>query len=213
MRVALVGVHSLLYSELAELTWDQNKKLYCERYGFFGEDRLIDLDKRSPNIAFDKIRLCLEYFNRGAEWIWATGTDSLITDFTNDLSLILDTKASFIVASDRNGINADSFFVKNDNQGKLILDFILSKEELGAEQQAIIDAFGITVPGVMSLVPQRVMNSYNYELYPNSEDRQDKLGTDGHWQYGDLLIHWPGFSSRPDLRCEWAKQYMHKIKR
>lgn len=211
MTIALVGVHTTFYAELASLTWDQNKKLFCKRHGFIGEDRLLT-EYNVNNICFDKMRLVLEYFANGADWVWATGTDSMVTDFTNNLSAILKTEASFIVASDRNSINADSFLVKNNVFGRQIMDFVLSRESTAAEQQAVIDAFNEVPPGTMQLVPQRLINSYNYDLYPCPQDRFDKLGTDGHWQYGDLLIHWPGYSSRPDLRCEWARAYMNRIK-
>ena len=215
MQVALVGVHTLEYAELADLTWTQNKELYCKRHGFVGEDRLIPLELVSKwgNIAFDKMRLVLEYFDKGAEWVWATGTDSLITDFTNDLSSIIETKASFVVASDCNSVNADSFLVKNDVDGRRMINYILSREPTGAEQYAIGELFRLNNPGKVQMVPQRVLNSYNYDLYSRvGKDRLDQLGTDGHWQYGDLLIHWPGFGSEPQRRCEWARQYMNQIK-
>jgi hypothetical protein len=46
----------------------------------------------------------------------------------------------------------------------------------------------------IKFVPQRVMNSYNYDLYPWAPHihKRDVSGNDGHWQPGDFLIHWPG---------------------
>jgi len=47
----------------------------------------------------------------------------------------------------------------------------------------------------IKIVPQRTINSYNYDLYPGSIPhvyKKDLLGNDGQWQSGDFLIHWPG---------------------
>ena len=44
------------------------------------------------------------------------------------------------------------------------------------------------------VLPQRVMNSYDYKNSPLLKNRpnfNDILGTDGQWQKGDFLIQWP----------------------
>jgi hypothetical protein len=46
---------------------------------------------------------------------------------------------------------------------------------------------------IVKIVPQRFMNSYNYQFYHYS-DHRDKLGIDGNWQIRDWLIHWPAIS-------------------
>ena len=66
------------------------------------------------------------------------------------------------------------------------------KGHIWAEQQVIIDTLEQNRE-IIKLVPQRELNSYNYELYPECQP-VDKLGTNGHWQHGDLLIQWPGTS-------------------
>jgi hypothetical protein len=46
----------------------------------------------------------------------------------------------------------------------------------------------------IKIVPQRTMNSYDYDLYPGLVPhiyKKDLLGNDGQWQSGDFLIHWP----------------------
>jgi hypothetical protein len=47
---------------------------------------------------------------------------------------------------------------------------------------------------VGKVLPQRVMNSYDYENHPSLKNRAkytDILGTDGQWQKGDFLVQWP----------------------
>jgi hypothetical protein len=46
----------------------------------------------------------------------------------------------------------------------------------------------------MRIVPQRELNSYDYDEYPGSIPhiyKKDLSGNDGQWQAGDFLIHWP----------------------
>lgn len=211
--IALVGVHSPEYQALADLTWGQNKALYCRRHGFIGEDKLTEIH---PKFSFEKFLLAKNYFTYAdVEWVWGTGTDSMITDFTNDLSALTATNASFLVATDRNGINADSFLIRNSIKGNHVLQWLLQRMEDHLDEQAAINSLFCSnafEPGVLEIVPQRAINSYNYNLYPNPEDRFDKLGNDGQWQYGDLLIHWPGFTANPERRVVWAKEYLNKVK-
>ena len=45
------------------------------------------------------------------------------------------------------------------------------------------------------VLPQRVMNSYDYKNSPRLKNRpeyKDILGTDGQWQEGDFLVQWAG---------------------
>ena len=47
---------------------------------------------------------------------------------------------------------------------------------------------------VIKVLPQRVINSYDYTKLPLLKNRpnfNDILGTDGQWQKGDFLIQWP----------------------
>lgn len=220
--IALACVYTEPFTELSRLTGDENKLLYCDRHDFSWNNKFIaSYDK----IGFEKIRLVKDIlpFN---EWVWCTGTDSLITNFTNNLSELTNTDASFIITSDRNGINADSFLIKNDAVGRFIIDWSLENEHwLASEQEGFARLFGQLEPTMLGwrhvegglaptikMVPQRAMNSYNYNLYPNPEESFDKLGTDGNWQEGDLLIHWPGFADNPELRVGWAREYMQRIK-
>jgi hypothetical protein len=220
MKVALISVHSPQFQELSDITWGKNKKLYCERHNYLGADKVLKDYNHSTAFRY-KLEFILLAFSFGVDWVWTTGTDSMITDFTNDLSAIIDTDASFVIATDRNGINSDSYFIKNDIDGNYIINWLMQRildGEYVDEQDSLNKMLSVLQEsdadneGIVKIVPQRKINSYDYNLYPNPNDKQDKLGTDGQWQEGDLLIHWPGWSDNPEIRVRLANEYLRRVK-
>lgn len=216
--IALISINSPEYRELAELTWHQNKVSYCKRHGFFSYSREIESHQK---MCFEKFRIAKHVFNtkisgQTIDWVFATGCDSLITDFTNDLSAIVSNSgaASLIAIADVNSIiNGDNFLVRNDATGRFIVDRILELEDTsGTEQEAMIN-LSVEFPSMFQIVPQRTFNSYNYAIYNAApETVVDKLGTKGHWHYGDLLIHFPGHGGHPELIIPYVQEWMGKIK-
>jgi hypothetical protein len=122
----------------------------------------------------------------------------------------------FMVCVDVNGINADSFLIRNTPEGRKFLDRILELEaecsqHWDGEQRAVAVALGFPVTGeivgvaanrfeiknewkdLIKILPQRYMNGFNYALY-HYTDHRDSLGYDGNWNFGDWLIHWPATS-------------------
>jgi hypothetical protein len=93
------------------------------------------------------------------------------------------------------------------------------------ENQLIQDLFigthleesGVTPGGtfwarVGKVLPQRIMNSYDYINLPrlkNIKEYKDILGTDGQWQKGDFLIQWP--STDLEYRINAAKEIYKDI--
>ena len=75
------------------------------------------------------------------------------------------------------------------------------------EQQIMIETYQ-QYPNNIKVVPQRYMNSYLNQLYPN-QSVFDKLGTDGTWQKGDWLIHWPG-TSLP-MRLQLSQHFLNEV--
>jgi hypothetical protein len=63
---------------------------------------------------------------------------------------------------------------------------------------------------IVKIMPQRYMNSYNYQLY-NYTDHRDPAGWNGNWQVGDWLVHWPATTLEYRLQlAEFYKQYIIK---
>jgi hypothetical protein len=210
---AVVSLNDEKYQPLADLTWEQNKKLYCERHGYVGINKTSDF-VGNISIGFEKIHFILNLLNDrpDIEWVWWTGTDAMITNFTVKIEDKIIPEYDLIIATDCNDINNDSFLIKNSEWSKEYLKQIIEleptyKKHFFYEQQAMIDSYADNKDHI-KIVPQRYLNAYKNDLYPHQLP-YDCLGNDGTWQKGDWLIHWPGTSL--DLRLQLARHFMKEI--
>jgi hypothetical protein len=212
MNIALVSLNDQNYQPLADLTWEKNKVVYAEKHDYAyacKNDGFYNV-----NMGFEKIWFMRDMLNAypDVDWLWWTGCDTLITNFGVKLEDRIDNDYHFIIATDCNGINADSFFVRNSPEGREFIEMLISKyddykDHVWAEQQAIIDSYE-EYKSIIKIVPQRDINAYDYGLYPDCVPI-DKHGNDGHWKQGDLLIHWPGRSLWERLHL--AAKFMQQI--
>jgi len=237
---AIFTHHNAAYQELADMTWHQNKLIYAKKHGYATHvqtDNFVTANGKVPMTGFEKVyqaKVILEEHPE-YEWIWWTGTDSLITNMNVRLEDRVLNQYHFIVSTDVNGINADSFLLRNSPEGRKFLDDWLAMEEecstfWDTEQRAIALMLGLPVtadpswapPGpfevceqyqsIVKVVPQRYLNSYNYNVYGNEyPDQRDKSGVNGNWSFGDWLIHWPGTPMH--MRLELAKFYIAHVMR
>lgn len=211
-RVALLSVYSENYQALADITWNQNKALYCARYGYTGYN--INLGPYHGKMGFDKFRLALSILDHH-EWIWITGTDSMITNFNKDVYESLDLGSvsnSFVAAYDANGLNADSVLFRNDVCGRTLLQAVGSCENLYDNEQHSTVVLTEQNPywgSRTKITYQWELNSYDYNLYPGCPQIDSKYQQRGQWQDGDLLIHWPGTDLETRLRL--AKDYLGRV--
>lgn len=228
---ALINLHDNNYQPLADLTWHKNKVLYAEQHGYAHHVTTKVFSEHS-SIGYQKVYFAREILEQHPEyeWIWWTGTDTLITNFAVRIEDRIDNNYHFIISVDVNGINADSLLIRNSPEGKKFLDDVLAIEQECSkhwdhEQRAMARTMGVPVPpepwamhpvapiaghmqSIVKIVPQRFMNSFNYQLY-HYTDHRDKLGIDGNWNKGDWLIHWPATSL--DQRLQLASFYMQHI--
>jgi hypothetical protein len=232
MKYALVELHSESYQPLADLTWNQNKLIYAEKHGYKVFCK-TDNFREGSGIGYQKIWYLKELLkdNPDIEWFWWTGTDTLITNYSTRIQDRISNAYHFMICVDVNGINADSFFVRNTPEGCGFIDDILSLEEEASkhwdvEHYSITKLLGFPKTGdpswprgddvkvadkyknIVKLLPQRCMNSFNYLLY-HYKDQRDKLNFDGNWQLGDWLIHWP--ATTLEYRLELVDFYKNYI--
>jgi len=212
--------YTLDYQPLVDRTWFNNKIPYCERHGYNYEIRVIDsADLR--DIQMNKVLFIEEILNRSSEdsWVWWTGSDLMITNFTIKLESIIDLNYHFIIASDFNGINADSFLVRNSEKGrkyfKMIVDTLPTYSYWEGEQGIMKETYDEFKNDVVKMVPQKTLNAYNYAnyrmAYAHREPLCDQLGTDGDWSVGDFVIHWP--ATPLDYRIQAYEHYSQFIVR
>lgn len=220
-KKCLLTFHDKNFEELANVTLHQNKVKYAEKYGY---DCIYKTDNFSKHIMFDKLYCLDELFKSGKyDWIFWSDADAMITNFTTSIEQLTDDNFHFIVATDFNGINAGTFLIRCSNEGRSFLDYQLNNVEKyikiqGQEQQCIQDAYDKTdFKKIIKIVPQKVMNSYQYELYQsrygnrqNCKNKVDCLGNNGDWEYGDFIVHYPDVPQH--LRIILAKEMLKKIK-
>lgn len=169
-----------------------------------------------------------------AEWIFNTDCDVMITNMDVKIEDIVAKYANenthVMIPADCNGINCGNMLVRNSAIGKAFLNTIIAGLPLYRhwymfENQLIQDLFvgshleetGVTAGGtfwsrVGVVLPQRVMNSYDYSNLPrlkNRKEYKDILGTDGQWHEGDFLIQWP--ATDLEYRIKTAKDFHNKL--
>ena len=214
---ALVELHDEKYQPLADLTWESNKVPYANRHGyqyFCKKDNL----REGTAMGYQKIWFIKELMNDHPEieWFWWTGTDTMIMNFSTRLEDRVNNAYHFMVCVDVNGINADSFLIRNTPQGREFIDSVIATEsqcahEWDCEQRGMANVLGVPYTGqyigtfpekfqitnkwkdLVKLFPQRYMNGYNYNFYHYTEHK-DSFGYNGNWNFGDWLIHWPAIN-------------------
>ena len=221
MKIALACAYSHNYMPLAELTWERNKKVYAEKYGYYAENKIYQ--QSNIPVGWQKIIHIKELFSdtsKNISWVWATGCDSMITNFDIDIASIVDDNYHFIISADINELNADSFLIRNSPEGREYLDFLLSKMNdpicmnqppVGNgrfEQGAMVDNYE-QWKHIIKVVPQRTFNSYDYSYLAWQPPQIDKTGNHGNWMQGDFLIHWPAMTL--PRRIKYAEHYMNCI--
>jgi hypothetical protein len=211
-RVAIVSHYAENYRELSQMTWNQNKALYCARYGYTGYNFLTPWH---PKIGFDKFKAALTIIDHH-DWVWITGCDSLITNFQIDVYDHLDLgngAYSFVGAFDCNGLNGDSCCFKNDICGKTLLMAACGLEPIADNEQwstIFLIEHNQYWEQRTKFAKQWEMNSYLYGLYPGAPTVDAKHHDRGEWNDGDLFIHWPGVSLQ--RRLDLAREYLPRVR-
>jgi hypothetical protein len=221
MKIAMISLNDDTYQPLADITYHKSKLLYCERHGYESIVKTDNFFFSDPKmLGFEKIKMILDVFEDKPylDWIHWTGADVMVTNFNVRLENIIDDDYHVVVCFDGNGMNVDSMLIKNSRVGRGLMQWVLDnvdkyKNHYWYEQQAMID-FYFQVPlakDIIKALPQRVMNSYIYDLYPEWRGRPhiDHTGHDGDWQEGDFMIQLPGLPIQQ--RIDVMEQILKKI--
>jgi hypothetical protein len=214
---AIASFNDAKFQPLADIT-DAVKREYCERHGY---SYFVKTDVAfTPDIGFEKIRMVLDLFDKhpDIEWLLFCESDAIVSNFNIKIEDRIDNRYHFIVATDINDINAGVFLARNSSEGRKYLNYILKQrpkyqDNWQAEQGVIQDTFDGWRHAVR-VVPQRTMNSFQYQFYRYGDHRdrpphRDIMGNDGNWQQGDWILHWPGMSL--ENRLQVSKQMIPYI--
>lgn len=217
MKFALLTAHNEAYQSLADITWNQNKKLYCEKWGYDAIAITDGFKYSAKNISFERSNYIADLLESGKyDWIHAVGCDTMITNFNIKLENLVDDNFDFIIAVDCYNINNDSFLAKAAPSAIKWLRNTVSllesyQDAKWLDQSAMIDTIDMMGDRI-KIVPQRTLNSYDYDLYPGLIPhiyKKDLFGNDGQWQPGDFLIHWPAVPMYK--RLELAKNMLTQV--
>lgn len=227
MNIAMITCHDENYHELASITVPV-KETYCQKWGYefvcktsnFFYNNTYNENPSDLLIGFEKLKMVLDIFKERPhlDWIHWSGTDVLITNYNVRLENIVDDDYHIVVCFDGNGMNVDSMLIKNSKVGRGLMRWILDNVETYRhhwwyEQQAMIDFYFQNPLGkdIIKALPQRVMNSYIYDLYPEwrTKPHIDHTGHDGDWQEGDFMLQLPGLPIQQ--RIDIMKEIMKKV--
>lgn len=210
-KMAIVSLFNEQHIDLAKYTWN-NKVDYAEKHGYIAVAKTDNFS--TEQVHFDKFVHILDVMksNPTVDWVWWLDNDAMITNFDIKVEDLVDPNYHIIMSTDIASLNTGSFIVRNSTQGREWLEFLLGKkleyknDTKWFEQQAVID-FYPKFQDIFKIVPQQVLNSYDYTMY--NVKGIDLLGQDAQWAPGDFVIHWPGLTN--DTRIELAKHFQQYI--
>lgn len=227
-RILVYCPYSHLH-ELAALTLP-NKLEYAIRHGY--EFQTGELGGEGINIegkySFRRMGLVLEKLkNEKWDWIWVCGLDVLVTNMAIKLETIIDEAYGIIHSCDALEpclACLDSYLVSPKSIP--LLECVMTHMENpigGLQEQSTTFALSDDerFKGVRKMLPQRVMNSYqyqaaNYSLYGHVTNNWGKgidcLGNSGEWQPGDFVIH-VGATNAWQFKVEFIRAFMTNVQR
>ncbi len=210
---AIISYHDDTYQPLADYTWTGNKIPYAERHGYYCEfEKMVAYGHgcQLQKVAFINRML---HDPRNFEWIWWTGGDLMVTNFTTKIEDKIDNNYHMVIATDCNGFNADSILIRNSPESKdywkMVSDVLPGLHWHWEGEQKIIKDTYPNYKDIIKVVPQRDINSYNYDTYNGAYPPIDYLNTNGNWQHGDWVIQWPGLGL--DARLKLAEYYSQQV--
>lgn len=178
-KLAIVSNWDENYEELASLTYP-NRKAYAELNGF--ESFAFHYVGR-----WGKLPALREAWGE-AEWLWWLDADAIITNFSISATSLLPADKDFVIATDLNGINTGSFFIRTtDRMIDLLRDVESVREWIPWSPWHDQTGFAFHLWNYVDhvkLLPQRAMNSY-----PSGYPYRDTVSE--RWQPGDFVLHAP----------------------
>lgn len=231
MKMLVYCPYSNLH-ELAELTMP-NKLEYCITNGYRLETH--ELGGEGLNIdgryTFRRMGFVLEKLKNGEwdkyDWIWVCGLDVVITNMNIKLESIADPDYGLIHSCDALDpclACMDSYMVSR--KAIPLLECVMSYKDnpIGGllEQSTTFELVKQDrFKGIRKLLPQRVMNSYQYKAEnftpyahcgPNWPNAIDSLGQSGEWQPGDFVIH-VGATNSVEFKLGFIREFLKNVQR
>jgi hypothetical protein len=183
---------------------------FCESNDFSYTQELVPIDFNRP-AAWYKIEMILkELENKNYKYILWIDTDALIHNYNFDLKSIFKNGKQLYMSKDHNGINSGVIVIKNT---KLMYNFFKKIQsmtdfihEVNWDNSAIVNAINtnyLNIKSKLEIVPQKILNSYLYNLYNDVPIKKQK----GNFSKNDsFIVHFPGFS--PELKLHFMQNFI-----
>lgn len=209
MSLALVTMHNNAFSEIAKMTYDHNKVLYCQKHGYKLFAKTTDFSTGN-RIYFDKMRYCLDILNKNPDikWIWWLDCDALITNFDKKIEPFCDENYICVITCDQNSPNNGSFFLKNCELSKKFLQDVIDLQEQFLDPPWDNAAWNHVYNTSdeykknFKVQRQRDFNSFSHITDYHRATMKDMAMTGelNQWMPGDFVVHYAGLSEFPELR-------------
>lgn len=194
------------FMQLARLTMG-NHLQYAMKWGFS-----FHLERHFPRGWWGDRQIFQLCALHTCDWLWFLGVDTIITNMTIDARQFCDPDYHCVIARDINGINNDSWFLRNCPETIDFTHKVLSLRQQipSSDQDAMKWVLDNCPEYKIKVCCQRLFNSYLYDSRPEYAPYDDaqKAACGGSWEPGDFIVHFAGIDvpSRMKLVPEFLAQ-------
>lgn len=148
-RLRILSASSESYFPLRDVTWP-TKVAYAERWGHSLAHETHQPLGHEPNgqgsrFPWDRVDHWRKHLHDCSGWLLFSACDVAITNASIDIASLIDDNSHFIVCSDGNGFNADSWLLKECPESFRFLDKVAELEgKVAHEQDAIVHVLSNT---------------------------------------------------------------------
>jgi hypothetical protein len=217
MRFKIITAYTNNIKEISDISYESYQN-FCNKNNI--EIQRFELNDIERPPSWYKIQLILNEFKHGYDYIMWVDADTLLINNEFKIESILDEKSEIFISDDILGINCGVMIWKNTENNKNILNKVWDSTEFinhfWWEQAAIISVIDMNYNNIQSIIkkiPQKILNSYDYNLYSSNYD-QDKINEfllKGQVDENSFIFHLPGVSNETRLIIMKNRTYNKKI--
>lgn len=189
MKIVFCTEYGGNYKHIAACTIPVMRK-YCERNGY--ELKILVLEGTGNEYYYEKNKYFKDLFLDDIDAVFYLDVDAIITNHSIKIESFIDDKHHLFITEHLGELNGGALLIMNTEEGRRLNDRILSlRHQFENEQNAINYLMtDESFKKLVKIVPHPSFNSFDYSLYP--ECPTVRKGEQGHWGYGDFVLHTPG---------------------
>ncbi len=150
-KLRILSAASESYFPLRDLTWP-TKVAYAERWGHSLAHETHEPLSHEKNYSggrfpWDRVDHWRKHLHSSPGWLLFSACDVAITNQSIDITSLIDGESDFIVCSDGNGLNIDSFLLREcEKSFKFLEDVAALEGKVAHEQDAIVHVLSTNPP-------------------------------------------------------------------